>query len=884
MVNRPVPRQLQLCVLSLLLAFVSLALINIPFVQGYTTEDELTFVVTENSDAIDINIGDGICDTNASLEGQQCTLRAAIQESNAHPDKNLILLPADTLTLTIPGNQEDNAITGDLDIREAVEIRGAGIDQSIIDGGVLDRIFDLHAGSVPTSTVEMSGFTARNGQADAHLPFDGKASCSLIPDCGGVIRVDSHLILTDVATILSGAYRGGGIAVLQAGTLAMSGGRAAENYGSEGGGIYSEGQVRLNSVKLSSNQSKLGGGLAVARAGSAQVENSNIQYNHAEEGGGYAISGIQASLVMTKGGVLSNEATGNGGGVFATGQTFFNQVLFDYNKAAQSGGAIYGVTQLVGESSGVVTVNDSLFEFNEAERGGGIALNGLSLMLSGSTFNKNIGSVRQCGGLSITTTLPSTAVALAFNSTIVANSGGICHAEMAVDFTHMTVANNLTTGIDLQGNSPANFVLRNSVVANNQNADCQMSSTQATLPWQRTHVQHPGNCTFAGQEVTVNSDAQLGELGENGGNTPTLLPLPGSPLIDRIQDSSLCEAFDQRGIQRPKDGDGDGTAACDLGAVEYQLVITADHSIYLPLILKPRSDAWRLLGDNGQRLSTVAFDIQPTQGVTAYVGDTRPFASGGGLYSTPMPSDCKGMPAFQKVSSDYRVLDLLFDNQLAVGATFGNRAIFLDRANNVWLETPSSINTNVYALVQGSDGTVYAGSDDGVYKSTSGTEWEKIGGPPNINTLELRGNLLWIGTADDGIQLLNVLTNEMEKQINVGLQRSALEVWDILTVGDQFFIATSDGIYRRSGEDSYEASGLQGKVVNTLESDSKEIIAGLRNDGAWVSATGQTWQGLQSGEGWSATETVRKLQFNKDLCGGRVFAATDHGLWVLEPQ
>ena len=34
--------------------------------------------------------------------------------------------------------------------------------------------------------------------------------------------------------------------------------------------------------------------------------------------------------------------------------------------------------------------------------------------------------------------------------------------------------------------------------------------------------------------------------------------------------ASGCEATDQRGITRPQDGDDDGTAACDRGAVEVE--------------------------------------------------------------------------------------------------------------------------------------------------------------------------------------------------------------------------------------------------------------------------------------------------------------------------
>lgn len=66
-------------------------------------------------------------------------------------------------------------------------------------------------------------------------------------------------------------------------------------------------------------------------------------------------------------------------------------------------------------------------------------------------------------------------------------------------------------------------------------------------------------------------DPNLGSLADNGGPTPTLLPAPGSPLVDAIPGPSCQTAplatgviTDQRGLARPSNG------RCDIGAVEVQ--------------------------------------------------------------------------------------------------------------------------------------------------------------------------------------------------------------------------------------------------------------------------------------------------------------------------
>ena len=64
-----------------------------------------------------------------------------------------------------------------------------------------------------------------------------------------------------------------------------------------------------------------------------------------------------------------------------------------------------------------------------------------------------------------------------------------------------------------------------------------------------------------------NTDPLLDALSANGGPTYTHALQDASPAIDAGNNAS-SENVDQRGINRPVDGDRDGTATSDIGAFE----------------------------------------------------------------------------------------------------------------------------------------------------------------------------------------------------------------------------------------------------------------------------------------------------------------------------
>jgi hypothetical protein len=62
-------------------------------------------------------------------------------------------------------------------------------------------------------------------------------------------------------------------------------------------------------------------------------------------------------------------------------------------------------------------------------------------------------------------------------------------------------------------------------------------------------------------------DPMLAPLANNGGPTRTHALLAGSPAIDK-GDNAGAPAADQRGVARPRDGDGNGSLIADIGAFE----------------------------------------------------------------------------------------------------------------------------------------------------------------------------------------------------------------------------------------------------------------------------------------------------------------------------
>ena len=61
-----------------------------PLLTARPAQAAATFVVTTTGDEPDADLADPVCDVDDAASGNQCTLRAAIQEANATPGTDLI--------------------------------------------------------------------------------------------------------------------------------------------------------------------------------------------------------------------------------------------------------------------------------------------------------------------------------------------------------------------------------------------------------------------------------------------------------------------------------------------------------------------------------------------------------------------------------------------------------------------------------------------------------------------------------------------------------------------------------------------------------------------------------------------------------------------------
>jgi CSLREA domain-containing protein len=228
---------------------------------------------------------DGIHSPGCATTGTgTCSLRDAILFANtkAGTDSTTITLLTNLTPykLTLTGAGEDNAATGDLDIKANVTINGGGASATIIDGNAADRVFQVFPGytvALNDVTIQNGALASGNGGGIA-MPTAAPAAAVTLTRCvvtnnhitgtgdvgGGISGTGTLTLNSTTVSNNSAANLGGGIAIV--GTLVMSGSTVQNNTAVGGGGLYSfKGFVTISNSTFTTNHAV---GLAGTTAGS----------------------------------------------------------------------------------------------------------------------------------------------------------------------------------------------------------------------------------------------------------------------------------------------------------------------------------------------------------------------------------------------------------------------------------------------------------------------------------------------------------------------------------------------------------------------------------------------------------------------------------------
>jgi predicted outer membrane repeat protein len=220
--------------------------------------------------------------------GAQVSLRAAIQKANNDAGADTIIVPEGLFKLTLKGDDEDAAVTGDLDITDDLTIIGVpanpqtGADGTILDGKKLkDRLFEVE----PGVTLTLKSFTLRNAKAPkaesggalrvlGSLVMDHVivTKCKSTVDGGGIEATASAdaLTLTDVFFFKNTATGDGGAIHVAGGLTEVTRATFQKNKASSEGGALelTEAMATLTNVTLNANSAKVDGGAMLIRNGS----------------------------------------------------------------------------------------------------------------------------------------------------------------------------------------------------------------------------------------------------------------------------------------------------------------------------------------------------------------------------------------------------------------------------------------------------------------------------------------------------------------------------------------------------------------------------------------------------------------------------------------
>lgn len=276
------------------------------------------------------------------------------------------------------------------------------------------------------------------------------------------------------------------------------------------------GSVTLSGLTVADGKdSSLGGGISVAGTTTLVLDSVVLRNNNAANGGGITVS-AGGTLSVTRSSFQNNSTTSVGGGG-----------LINFGSATLTGNTFVGNTAPI--NGGAINVQP-----------GGV-LTAINNTLQGNTSGSLGGAVSSVGTVS------------AINNTFSGNTGS-SGAAIALGNTDITLYNNIFA--DQTANSSPGAL------------NGTFATSSHNLFYNNTVAGVPDDVTGYGtSNFTATSTHPLGALGNNGGPTPTLLPVAGGAAVCAGSIALLPGGIttDQRGFART----ASSPAACiDVGSVQ----------------------------------------------------------------------------------------------------------------------------------------------------------------------------------------------------------------------------------------------------------------------------------------------------------------------------
>jgi hypothetical protein len=578
-----------------------------------------------------------------------CTLGEAIQaaEGDGRVDACAAGAGADTITLPTGIYSLGSAVTTSAGrsaflVTTAIRIVGRTVTLRADHSAGELRFFQVAS----TGELTLEGLTLTGGVAQGAAGTYGNGG----PGQGGAVYNAGQLRLFYV--VLSYNYALGG-----------DGGQEPSSAGAggagRGGAVYSIGSVTAVRSRFLENAALGGAG------GPGYSMDATAGAGGPAEGG--AVYSTNSSLVLTDSRLFGNrayggpsghgrplETTGNhgghaaGGAVYSTGTVTISGCMMTGNivvggsgkvGARGEGGAIFGsvrmtFTTLRGNHAfggtgrffigpGGVGAGGGLRTWGSVVRGCAIMENGAE---GGLGWDGEVTSPGVGGGVSVFGTTSLTNVTLSGNDARgaagrrveggLATGGGVDVSDGALlTLIHCTIANNTANGgAGALAASVGAITLAGTVVANDSG---RADNCSGPISDAGDNLQYPGGTCGA---TIPEADPRFGFLDAEA----TTYPLQsGSPALDAASNTA-CPADDQRRHTRPLDGDGDGTAICDIGALEADHPPTLGDLLFRDGFESGDVSRWPAgFTDEGDLAVTAAAALDATAlGLQAFVDDT----------------------------------------------------------------------------------------------------------------------------------------------------------------------------------------------------------------------------------------------------------------------